>query len=194
MLIIFRYWFERGFPQEAKEFWRLTERLYEQIGVSSTDSKDYWLRRANLDSATASMEANNAQDCLNRFKTWIDNTDEPDSETASYQSQYEYGLYLNELGVAYGMSGLYDTAVEHFLNSIEAFQGMTGYDDTLLSWPEPNLGLIYWVQGRYDEAKQVLQEILQIHEDAWGPDDEKTFKLVPLSPTLWIELTARRTG
>lgn len=140
------------------------------------------------------MEANNAQDCLNRFKTWIDNTDEPDSETASYQSQYEYGLYLNELGVAYGMSGLYDTAVEHFLNSIEAFQGMTGYDDTLLSWPEPNLGLIYWVQGRYDEAKQVLQEILQIHEDAWGPDDEKTFKLVPLSPTLWIELTARRTG
>lgn len=122
------------------------------------------------------MEANDAQDCLDRFKAWIENTIEPNPVTESYQSQYEFALYLNELGVAYGMNGLNDAAIEHFLKSIKAFQNMTDYEDTLLSWPEPNLGFIYWVQGRHDEAKQVLLEILQIQEDTWGPDDEKTFK------------------
>jgi len=50
-----RYWFERGFPKEAKEFWRLTEQLYEKSPQYSSDKKQYMLRRANLDSATASM-------------------------------------------------------------------------------------------------------------------------------------------
>lgn len=139
------------------------------------------LRRANLDSATASMECNDAQDCLRRFKAWIDNSAAAASAEVDSNSQYELALYYNEIGVAYGMNGLYEDAIEHLFQSIEFFQRMPDYDDTLLSWPEPNLGFMYWVQGRYDEAERVLLEILQVQEDAWGVDDQKTFKFVVCS-------------
>lgn len=171
-----RYWFERGFPQEAKEFWRLTEQIYENSMRASSDKEEYMLRRANLDSATASMEANDAQDCLKRFKAWIEQSDTTASTSDDFNSQYELALYHNEIGVAYGMNGLYDSAIGHLLKSIDFFQGMPDYDDTLLSWPQPNLGFMYWVQGRYDEAKDILLEILQVHEEAWGVDDTNTFK------------------
>jgi tetratricopeptide (TPR) repeat protein len=136
------------------------------------------LRRANLDSATASMEANDAQDCLKRFQAWIEASETKSSNLDDFNSQYELALYYNEIGVAYGMNGMYALAIDHLLKSIEYFQSMSDYDDTLLSWPEPNLGFMYWVQGRFEEAKQVLLEILQVQEDAWGPDDQKTFKSV----------------
>lgn len=175
-LTIERYWFERGFPQEAKEFWRLTEHLYENPSQYSSGKKQYMLRRANLDSATASMEANDAQDCLKRFKAWIEEASTTTLTSDDFNSQYELALYYNEVGVAYGMNGLYDAAIDHLLRSIEFFQRMPDYDDTLLSWPQPNLGFMYWVQGRYDEAKDVLLEILQVHEEEWGIDDTNTFK------------------
>jgi tetratricopeptide (TPR) repeat protein len=139
------------------------------------------LRRANLDSATASMEANDAQDCLKRFKVWIEASGTKSSKLDDFNSQYELALYYNEIGVAYGMNGMYELAIDHLLKSIEYFQSMPDYEDTLLSWPEPNLGFMYWVQGRFEEAKQVLLEILQVQEDAWGPDDQKTFKSVAFS-------------
>lgn len=89
---------------------------------------------------------------------------------------YELGYAYNEIGVAYTNDNRLEDAATAFLRSIEIFQGLPDYDDTWLSWPEPNLGFVYWLQGRYSDAESVLEEILGIHEAAYGKDDTKSFK------------------
>lgn len=91
---------------------------------------------------------------------------------------YELGIVYNETGVAYGMNDEWSLAEDYFLKSIQVMKEQENYDDTMLGWPEPNLGLIYWIQGRYDEAETVLNEILEIHALAFGVDDTQSFKYV----------------
>jgi hypothetical protein len=70
----------------------------------------------------------------------------------------------------------WETAEKCFVRSIELHQGLDDYKDTMLGWPEPNLGLMYWVQGRLEDAERVLLEILEIYAAAYGVDDTKSFK------------------
>jgi len=137
------------------------------------------LRRANLNSATASMEMNDGKDCLRRYKKWLrDSTKSTDaaSNVTDVAFEYELACIYNETGVAYAMNEQYETAVEYFIKSIEAFQKLPDYNELLLNWPEPNLGFMYWIQGKYEEAERVLLEILEVHELEWGEDDKETFK------------------
>ena len=69
-----------------------------------------------------------------------------------------------------------EEAAAAFRRSIEVFQSLNDYEDTMLGWPEPNLGFIYWMQGKLDDAEKALVEILDIHAAAWGVDDTKSFK------------------
>lgn len=83
------------------------------------------------------MIGNDAQDCFEHFKAWIEKSVNLISAPKGLNSQYELALYYNVIGVAYGMSGLYDSAIDHLLKSIDFVQKMNDYDDTLLSWPDP---------------------------------------------------------
>lgn len=171
-----RYWFERGYPQEAKGFFRLTEILYEQAEDKATPEREYMLRRANLNHATASMETNDREDCLTRYRRWLDKSLESAPGPEDGKFWYELACIYNETGVAYAMNEMFDMAIEYLLKSIEAFQKLENYDDTMLNWPEPNLGFMYWILGRYKDAELVLSEILGIHEEHYGVDDTVSFK------------------
>jgi tetratricopeptide (TPR) repeat protein len=185
-----RYWFERGFPQESKPFFKLTQTIGEASDERESEEVLHMLREAHNNHGTASAETNHPKESLDHNSIWLkmalDRRDTEGSEIVDY----ELGQVYNELGVAYAMNGRYDDAVESFMKSIDVYQSLDEYEDTWLGWPMPNLGLMHWVKGDYDKAEEVLQEIRQVYEDAFGEDDTQSFKYVtvpralPLFPPL----------
>jgi len=171
-----RYWFERSYPQEAKPFFRLAQDICENSGQRDSESVSYMLRETHNNQGSAAAETNDNQECLEHNQRWLKLARARRTDAGEEIEDYELGQVYNEIGVAYAMNHRYDEAVEHFLRSIDIFQSQPDYDDTMLGWPMPNLGFIYWVQGRYAEAEEVLQEIREIHEAAWGIDDTQSFK------------------
>jgi tetratricopeptide (TPR) repeat protein len=91
---------------------------------------------------------------------------------------YELGIGYNEVGNAYAMNGKYQVATEYFVKSIETFQALPNYEDTMLGWPESNIGLMYWMLGNHDDAERALTEIIEIYKTAYGVDDTQSFKYV----------------
>lgn len=123
------------------------------------------------------METNDPKECLLRYKKWIEMSleeEQPGPEDVKFG--YELACIYNETGVSYAMNEMYDVAIDYFIKSTKSFQSLSNYEDTMLNWPEPNLGFMYWVQGKYGEAERVLHEILDIHEVAYGVDDTESFK------------------
>jgi len=134
------------------------------------------LRESHNNQGSAAAETNDHKECLDHNKTWLKMSLERVTDSGQQIIDYELGAIYNEVGVAYAMNDLYDDAVRYFLESIKVFQALDDYEETMLGWPEPNLGFMYWVLDRQLEAEQVLLEILEIHATAWGVDDRKSFK------------------
>lgn len=84
---------------------------------------------------------------------------------------FELGQAYNELGAAHIMMGCPDLAAESLTKSIEVLQSLPDYHFTWSAWPTVNLGLLYWLCGRYEEAEKLLLEILKKFETAYGIDD-----------------------
>ena len=55
-----------------------------------------------------------------------------------------------------------------------------GFNNTDMSFPFVNLGLAYWLTGRFDKAMEVLTEGLSHREAAHGRDDKESFMYVSL--------------
>jgi Flp pilus assembly protein TadD len=89
---------------------------------------------------------------------------------------YPTAIAHNELGVAKAFNGDLEGAEKAFLFSIKTYQQNPNYEDVWLGWPMPNLGFIYWLQGRLTEARQVLEEVLDIFKVAYGVDDVTSFR------------------
>lgn len=109
-------------------------------------------------------------------ESWLRLVLERHDEYGVSVNDYELGCAYNEVGVAYAVNGRYEDAIEKFLMSVKVYQNLPEYKDTMLGWPLPNLGLMYWTLGRYDEAEETLTKILAIHEKEWGRNDTNSFK------------------
>lgn len=144
----------------------------------SKDSEDviFNIRRSHYFLGCALAETNHADDCLKHQETWIRMLLERTTSSGEPIKDYELAVAYNELGVAHAMNNMWETAEKTFVRSIELHQQLPDYEDTMLGWPEPNLGLIYWVQGHLEDAEKVLLEILEIHANAFGIDDTTSFK------------------
>lgn len=136
-----------------------------------------YVLRMNLNyQHSAASETNDRKTCLTRALEWLRLSSQRTTPSGETLEDYELGIVYNETGVAYGMNEMWDMAVEYFIKSINVMKKLPNYEDDLLGWPEPNVGLIYWVQGKLDDAQLVLNEILEIHANAFGVDDTKSFK------------------
>lgn len=168
--------FERGLPEETKPFCDVAliigERLRGKLGETAIQS----IRESHSFIGIALVETNEHSLSMVHKKKWLAMLEERNSESELPVEDYELGYAYNEIGVAYGNEGMLDQAAAAFHRSIEIFQGLPDYEDTMLGWPEPNLGFIYWMQGKLEEAEKALVEILDIHAVAWGVDDTKSFK------------------
>lgn len=170
------YWFERGFPQESKPYFQLAQSICEQSPNRASESVSYILRETHNNLATVTADIYETEASLKHAKIWMEMSEARKDVNGIPVVDYELGVVYNETGVSYGLNKQYYVAESYFLKSIETFQRLENYDDTMLGWPEPNLGFMYWVKGDYENAERVLLEILEIHANAFGVDDTKNFK------------------
>jgi len=181
--------FERGLPEDTKTFCDLAlligERLQNQLGEEAAEA----IRESHCFIGIAIVETNEHSLSMWHKQKWLDILLERKSDGSTIED-YELGYAYNEIGVAYGNNDMLDEAAGAFRRSIEVFQGLDDYKDTMLGWPGPNLGFIYWMQGKLEDAEHALREILDIHAAVWGVDDTKSFKYfspqVPQSDTLTL--------
>ncbi|RMJ08484.1 hypothetical protein CDV36_011905 [Fusarium kuroshium] len=170
------YMFERGLPEETKPFCDLAlliaERLKETHGAEAIEC----IRESQQFLGIALVETNEHTLSMAHKQKWLDMLLERKSDSGAPIEDYELGYAYNEIGVAYGNADMIDEAIEAFVRSIEIFQGLDDYEDTMLGWPEPNLGFMYWLKGDLETAETALVEILDIHAAAWGVDDTHSFK------------------
>lgn len=150
--------------------------ICERSDNKSTEIITSQLRLAYGNEGCAAAESNDRVGCLHFNKLWLDLTRERVSQSGEPVIDFELGTCYNEVGVAYALNNMYDRAEQYFLDSIKVYKSIEGFKDTDLGWPEPNLGLIYWVQGRSQEAELVLREMLEIHAAEFGYDDTQSFK------------------
>lgn len=169
---------EKGFIQESKAYYQLAQTICEASPNRQSEAVALTLRMAHNNQTTAAAETNKRKDCLNHELIWMEMSRELRDETGVPRVDYELAIVYNETGVAYGMNEQWHLAEDYFIKSMDTMKQLENYEDTMLGWPEPNLGLIYWIQGRYKEADDTLQEILEIQTYAFGPDDTNSFKYV----------------
>jgi tetratricopeptide (TPR) repeat protein len=170
------YMFERGLMDETKPFCDLGlligERLQGNVGEAAVES----IRESHSFMGIVLAETNEHALSMAHKKKWLSMLEERRLPSGDTVKDYELGYAYNEIGVAYGNNDLLDEAAGAFRRSIEIFQSLEDYADTMLGWPLPNLGFIYWMQGKLQMAEEALLQILEIHATAWGFDDTNSFK------------------
>lgn len=168
--------FERGLPDKTVPFCNVALMIGEQMKSLHSIEAHEVIREGYSFIGIALVETNSHDDSQKHKQQWLDMLLERRSESGLQIRDYELGYAYNEIGVAYGNNGLYKQACEAFYESIQIFQGLKDYTDTMLGWPQPNLGFMYWLLKDYHNAEKVLIEILDIHAVAWGVDDTRSFK------------------
>lgn len=84
-------------------------------------------------------------------------------------------LSFNELGCAWMLQDDYPHAEECFKKSIKAMKVLDNYEPWQVSLPGVNLGVVYWLTGRNDEALEVLLKGLRDRERKFGYNDQESF-------------------
>lgn len=170
--------FERGLMEEVKPFCELALLIGERLKKEKDKRADEAIRESHSFLGIALTELNEHGLSMSHKQKWLDLLEERRSSSGDMVEDYELGYAYNEIGVAYGNNSMLKEAEMAFRRSIEIFQSLHDYHDTMLGWPEPNLGFIYCMQGKLQEAEEALVEILDIHAAEWGVDDTKSFKYV----------------
>jgi tetratricopeptide (TPR) repeat protein len=171
-----RYLFERGLPEQSKSYFQVALDICDHAADKESEKVQAIIRQNLNFLGCAAAETNDRPSCLKYQLRALEMAIARTHVDGSQARDYEIGIAHNEMGVAYAMNDMFDEAVGHFISSIQIFQTVDGYEDIWLGWPEPNLGIVYYLQGKLTEAERVLEEILDIYAAAYGPDDTNTFK------------------
>ncbi|KAK1778043.1 hypothetical protein QBC45DRAFT_170503 [Copromyces sp. CBS 386.78] len=183
--------FERGMMEETEPFCQfaleIAARLERKVGAAAAES----IRESHMCLGIVLTELNEHDRSLFHKKTWLNMLEERKTDAGQPIEDYELGYAFNEIGVAYGNANMLEEAAKAFQRSSEIFKGLAEYDPTMLGWPQPNLGFIYWMQGKLQDAESTLAEIRGIHAAAWGVDDTVSFKtgkiLYAIGNVLWAQ-------
>jgi tetratricopeptide (TPR) repeat protein len=171
-----RYVFGRGQLDEAIAFFQSALNIVQNISMEESETKYYLIRRVHNGIGTTCAEINRPEDCLKHQTIVADLLMTRNSTLGVPVDDYPTAIAHNELGVAKAFNGDLEGAERAFLLSITTYQQNPNYEDVWLGWPMPNLGFIYWLQGRLTEARQILEEVLDIFKLAYGVDDVTSFR------------------
>jgi tetratricopeptide (TPR) repeat protein len=166
--------FECGLEKELEPFCSLAlivyERLNEEVALVGRQSNSYI--------GIAATETNEHEKSMLHKKRWLDSLLKRESASGELIEDYELGYAYNEIGVAYTNKQMLEEAAVAFLRSIEIFKSLGDEEDIIcgLGWPKPNLGFVYWMQGKLEDAERELVEIRDIYARAYGVDDIRSFK------------------
>lgn len=71
-----------------------------------------------------------------------------------------------------------DRAVELYRKGIAILESSDGFTETVLAIPVANLATALWLDGRYDEAYDLLIKNLKARESVFGVNDTESFRYV----------------
>ncbi len=95
--------------------------------------------------------------------------------TTTPSSDMRLAISWNELGNAYMLNKEWSKGEECFQKSIVVMRQYGKFEKVSISLPLANLGLAYWLQGRHEEASDILAEGLKDRVDRCGPEDRVSF-------------------
>ncbi|KAK5107684.1 hypothetical protein LTR62_000919 [Meristemomyces frigidus] len=90
-------------------------------------------------------------------------------------SDMRMGIAWNELGNAYMLNRNWQKGEECFRSSIATMRKLINFRSLDISLPLVNLGLAYWLQARFTEAKEVLLQGLADRDQVIGAEDRQSF-------------------
>ncbi|KAL1839464.1 hypothetical protein VTJ49DRAFT_1473 [Mycothermus thermophilus] len=180
------YLHERGFSQEAKPYLKLALALCEQSNIT----QEPLISDMHLCMGALANETNDAQTCmkhnilmLNIRKAEAAKGKKPDLRLAFAYSQ---------MGIAYMMVRKVALATEYFRQSVTMLRSIETDPDNF-AFPQCNLGLGYWMQGKLGEADETLTELLEQRERLYGKMDttsRKTGRVLHALGNFWDESLA----
>jgi tetratricopeptide (TPR) repeat protein len=157
----------------------LKARLYEKPGGMSPGA----VTQKQLDSILAEIqhnrgciatEINEPYDALTYHKGFNTMMDQ-EMRTTTLRNDMRLAISWNELGNAYMLNDDWLKGEECFQKSVDLMRQLDNFEIIWISLPVVNLGLAYWLQGRHEEANDILLEGLKDRVDAFGPDDRISF-------------------
>lgn len=178
-----RYLYERGLPEQSKSYFKFALRICDRLDLQVKQTKNVQsvIRQSHCFLGCAEADTNNTKACLIEFTHWLDMTKSREDGYGKQVIDYELGIAHNEVGTALAYSARLEEAANYFQKSIDLFQECEDFDEAWLGWPEPNLGLVLWMQGRFEEAQKILDKSIATYAKLYGYDDTKTFKYVQSS-------------
>jgi tetratricopeptide (TPR) repeat protein len=95
--------------------------------------------------------------------------------TAPSGHDMRLAISWNQLGNAYMLNDDWSKGEECFQKSVDLMRQLDKFEKVSISLPVVNIGLAYWLQGRHEEANDILIEGLKDRVDAFGSDDRVSF-------------------
>ncbi|KAM3476171.1 hypothetical protein MY8738_007067 [Beauveria namnaoensis] len=170
------YRFERGFQEESKEWFTLVHNICCGLEDRVSEEALYMIRDTHHNLGTAAGETNDVKSFLQHVAVWLEMLKQRKTADGDIVVDYELAMGYNETGVAHGMDGQYEMALDYFSKAVETYQALPHYEETMLGWSASNIGLMYWVMGKYEDAERALLEIIDIFASHNGVDDTLSFK------------------
>ncbi|XDG08250.1 hypothetical protein ABKA04_007865 [Annulohypoxylon sp. FPYF3050] len=122
----------------------------------------------------AANETNNAELCIEHTKKFLDIRLAIAQETG--QVDERLARSHNQMGIAWMMTQEYDKAEKAFQMSAQEYEKIPQYTKDKRSLALANLGLAYWLEGKLDQANEVLELGLKDREELYGYMDSHSFR------------------
>jgi tetratricopeptide (TPR) repeat protein len=182
-----RYCHERGRTVESDVFSGVAQRLCEELKkfypLPPDDQQPYLPTERDIDNIFAEIQhnrgvmaneinrPNESLEYLLKFNTMM----MKELGHGRPGTDMRLALSFNELGCAYMVRDDYPHAEECFEKSISSMEKLDNYERWQVSLPGVNLGVVYWLTGRYNKALDVLLQGLRDREKKFGFNDRESF-------------------
>ncbi|KAM3423793.1 hypothetical protein BST61_g1197 [Cercospora zeina] len=165
--------YESGHPHFAKPFLDVALHIAEQLD-RATDGVLTLLCDINFALAAASNAMNDHEACATHSQMFL----KMKKEACLSSGGPDIGLALayNECGIGRLLQGRGEEAEKLFNKSIRTYRSLTNFQEHMASFPVVNLGLLYWLENRLDEAYEMLLSGLRAREDKFGYMDTESFE------------------
>jgi ABC-type dipeptide/oligopeptide/nickel transport system ATPase subunit len=179
------YCHERGDGQDGLQLFEISERictkliefLDEDPNISKVvTSKDVRrvLAEMHHNRGCIYAEMNKPQESLDCQLIFKDMMEEELSEIPP-SNDMRLSIAYNQLGVSYMINDDWERGEEYLRLSIQEMKRLSIYEGYMISLPLVNLGLIHWMNKRYTEAEEILQEGLAFRMVKFGRNDTESF-------------------
>lgn len=94
------------------------------------------------------------------------------------KEDFELGYAHNQMGCSWMMAKDFKKGAQLFREALNIWHRIPGYTKGLALMEYANLGMSLWLQGKIDEAAEVLEEGQRESEDGLGKMSTSSFRLV----------------